>query len=145
MTRWGWLFGAFVVVVLAPGLRSSVGDNDERIEAIYGNIVQRHLHDDGKVSVIYHKDRYLYAVIYDNSRSVSETFSRTDNRELSPNEIARFLKVNAPRGTTWTREDNADEQRYFRSDSKAVATYGKFDGRAGLKVELRKLKPEGGA
>ena len=39
---------------------ANLGDNSERIEDAYGNIVQRRLLDDGKVSVVYAKDRYLY-------------------------------------------------------------------------------------
>ncbi len=61
----------------------------------YGNLVQRQLRDDETVSVLYHKDRYLYLVIFANDRSVSESYSHINGTDLSEKEIANFLKVNA--------------------------------------------------
>ncbi|PYI72126.1 MAG: hypothetical protein DMF02_04500, partial [Verrucomicrobia bacterium] len=51
---------------------ASLGDNDEKVEDSYGSIAERRLRDDGTVSILYHKDRYLYLVIFGDGHSISE-------------------------------------------------------------------------
>jgi hypothetical protein len=112
---------------------ANLGDSDDRIDDVYGKLVERHLLDDGTVSMVYHKDRYLYFVIFDQRRSVLERYSRTDRADLSPKEISKFLKANAA-GGTWTRHDTSKGGRFERSDHKAEATYLNMDGRPTLTV-----------
>src|ERR1035437_7415884 len=97
---------SFVILIVLLSVNSAwanLGDSDERIESLYGNVVARHLLDDGTVSVVYHKDkdRYLYFVIFDKRRSVLERYSRIDKADLSPKEISRFLKANAVGRAGW--------------------------------------------
>ncbi len=116
---------------------ANLGDSADRIEDSYGSILQRRLRDDGTVSVLYHKDRYLYDVTFANGRSVSETYFHVKGTDLSEKEIMRFLKANAA-GSTWTAENTTKERRFSRSDDKADATYGTVRGRPALTVrELR--------
>ena len=116
---------------------ANLGDSADRIEDSYGSILQRRLGDDGTVSVLYHKDRYLYEVTFANGRSVSETYFHVKGTDLSEKEIMRFLKANAA-GSTWTAENTTKERRFSRSDDKADATYGTVRGRPALTVrELR--------
>jgi hypothetical protein len=98
------------------------------------------LRDDGTVSVLYHKDRYLYEVIFANGRSVSETYFNVKGTDLSDKEIMRFLKANAA-GTTWTPDNTAKERRFKRSDGKAEATYGTVKGRPALTLRELRAKP----
>jgi hypothetical protein len=117
---------------------ANLGDGDERIEDAYGSILQRRLRDDGTVTVLYHKDRYLYEVTFANGRSVSEIYFHAKGTDLSDKEIMRFLKANAA-GATWTAENTGKERRFKRSDGQADATYGTVNGLRGLKVrELRR-------
>jgi len=116
---------------------ANLGDSADRIEDSYGSILQRRLRDDGTVSVLYHKHRYLYEVTFANGRSVSETYFHVKGTDLSEKEIMRFLKANAA-GSTWTAENTTKERRFSRSDDKAEATYGTVRGRPALTVrELR--------
>ena len=94
---------------------------------------QRQLRDDGTVSVLYHKDRYLYLVIFANDRSISESYSHMNGKDLSEKEITKFLKVNAA-GGTWAPADTSKERRFKRSDNRAEATYGTTNGRRALTV-----------
>jgi hypothetical protein len=99
----------FVVLVLTvltswSSVWADLGDSGDKIEDSYGAIIERHLRDDGTVRVLYHKDRYLYAVIFAEGRSVSETYSHVKGTDLSEKEIARFLKANAG-GATWTPDN----------------------------------------
>src|SRR5215813_15135081 len=88
---------AFYVIVSSAS--ANLGENSERIEDRYVTIVQRRLRDDGTVSVVYTKDRYLYMVTFANSQSISESYSRADGKDLSEREIAKFLKANS--GAKW--------------------------------------------
>jgi hypothetical protein len=125
-----------VFLILLIGVSSAwanLGDNVDKIEDSYGQLVERHLLDDGTVSILYHKDRYFYLVIVDKGVSVLERFSRVDRTDLSEKEIAKFLKTNAA-SATWRRHDTPQERRYERSDHKAEATYLNVDGRPTLTV-----------
>src|SRR5882724_41756 len=64
--------------VIASSASANLGADSERIEDAYGTIVQRRLRDDGTVSVVYAKDRYLYMVTFANQRSISESYSRAN-------------------------------------------------------------------
>jgi len=119
---------------------ANLGDGSDKVDDLYGNLVQRRLRDDGTVSVLYHKDRYLYEVIFANGRSVSETYFNVKGTDLSEKEITRFLKANAA-GGTWTPDNTAKERRFKRGDGKAEATYGNVNGRPGLTVRELRAKP----
>jgi uncharacterized protein (DUF2344 family) len=126
-----------IALVLAFGLVSSsavanLGANSEIIEDAYGTIVQRRLRDDGKVSVVYAKDRYLYMVTFADSRSISESYSRADGKDLSEKEIAKFLKANS--GAKWVASTTGTERHFRSSDGAAEATYGILNGRPALTV-----------
>ncbi len=135
----------FIVVLLTiftalSTVCASLGDSDDRIDDSYGNLVERHLLDDGTVSVVYHKDRYLYFVIFAEGRSVLERFSHVKGTDLSEKEITRFLKANAG-GATWMPDNKSKERRFERSDHKAQATYANITGRPTLTV--RELHTKG--
>jgi hypothetical protein len=132
-----FLVPALIVVTALSPVWANLGDGSDRIEDLYGNLVQRKLRDDGTVSVLYHKDRYLYLVIFANDRSVSESYSHMNGTDLSEKEIAKFLKGNAA-GGTWIPANSSRERRFKRSDDGAEATYGSSTGRRALTVrELR--------
>jgi hypothetical protein len=123
-----------VLATLSP-VRANLGDGHERLDDAYGNVVERRLLDDGRVSVVYHRDQgqYLYFVIFANGRSVLEGYSRVKGTDLSEKEISRFLKANAA-GGTWLLAGTPKERRFKRSDDKAEAIYGTVDERPTLTV-----------
>ena len=124
---------------------ANLGDGGDRIDDSYGNLIERQLRDDGTVSTLYHKDRYLYFVVFDNGVSVLEKYSHVKGTDLSEKEITKFLKANAGRTATWIRNETgtSKERRFERSDHKAEATYGKVDDRLTLTVrELHGGTPE---
>jgi hypothetical protein len=127
------LMGTLIFLAVTGSAFASLGDNGDRIDDAYRNVVEHQLRDDGTVTVLYHRDRYFYFVVFDKNQSILEKYSRVDRRELSTKEISRFLEANAG-GATWQRDDRAKEQRYKRSDGKAEASYAKEDGRPTLMV-----------
>lgn len=121
-----------VLWLITSSASANLGANSERIEDAYGTIVQRRLRDDGTVSVVYAKDRYLYMVTFANSRSIIESYSRADGKDLSEKEIAKFLKANS--GAKWVPVSIGKERRFKSSDGAAEATYGILNGRPALTV-----------
>jgi len=119
---------------------ANLGDGYDRVDDSYGNIVQRKLRDDGTVSVLYHKDRYLYQVTFADGRSVSESYFHVKGTDLSEKEITKFLKANAA-GATWTSNKEAKKGSFKRTDGKAEATYGNVNGRSALTVREVHGKP----
>ena len=118
--------------VIASSASANLGENSERIEDRYGTIVQRRLRDDGTVSVVYTKGRYLYMVTFANSRSISESYSRTNGTDLSEREIMKFLKANS--GAKWVPTNSGTERRFKSSDGTAEAIYAPVNGRPALTV-----------
>jgi hypothetical protein len=118
--------------VIASSASANLGANSEQIEDAYGTIVQRRLRDDGTVSVVYTKGRYLYMVTFANSRSISESYSRANGKDLSEKEITKFLKANS--GAKWVSSNTGTERRFKSSDGAAEATYGILNGRPALTV-----------
>jgi hypothetical protein len=132
-----FLIVALTLITVSSSVQANLGDGSDRIDDLYGNLLQRQSGDDGTVSLLYHKDQYLYLVIFANDRSISESYSHMNNKDLSEKEIAKFLKVNAARGT-WIPANTPKERRFKRSDNRAEATYGSTSGRRALTVrELR--------
>jgi hypothetical protein len=128
-----FLIIALAVITASSSVWAYLGDGSDRIDDLYGNLVQRRLRDDGTVSVLYHKDQYLYLVIFANDRSISESYSHMKGTDLSEKEIAKFLKQNAA-GGTWIPVNTSKERRFKRSDNRAEATYGTASGRRALTV-----------
>jgi hypothetical protein len=132
-----FLVVALTILGVSSSASANLGDSSDRIEDLYVNLDQRRLRDDGTVSVVYHKDQYVYLVIFANDRSISESYSHIKGTDLSEKEIARFLKLNSA-GGTWIPANTSKERRFKRSDNRAEATYGTASGRRGLTVrELR--------
>jgi hypothetical protein len=127
---------ALTVVTGLSSVFANLSDSYDKVDDSYGNLIERHLRDDGTVSVLYHKDRYLYFVVFANGRSILETYSHVKGTDLSEKEIARFLKANAGRAA-WIPDNTSPKRRFKRSDEKAEATYANVNGRPAL--TLREL------
>ena len=121
------------VCAIASSASANLGDNSERIEDSYGTIAQRRLRDDGTVSVVYVKGRYMYLVTFVNNRSISESYSHVNGTDLSEKEITSFLKANAV-GATWSATNSGMERRFKTSNGTAEAIYGPVNGRPALTV-----------
>jgi hypothetical protein len=75
-----------VLLIIAAAFGSAspnLGDSYDKVEDSYRNLPERHLRDDGCVSILYRKGRYLNFVILANGRSVSERYSRVKRTDLS--------------------------------------------------------------
>jgi len=128
-----FLVVALTILGASSSASANLGDSSDRIEDLYVNLDQRRLRDDGTVSVVYHKDQYVYLVIFANDRSISESYSHVKGTDLSEKEIAKFLKLNSA-GGTWIPANTSKERRFKRSDNRAEATYGTASGRRALTV-----------
>jgi hypothetical protein len=114
---------------------ANLGDNYEKVEDSYGSIAERRLRDDGTVSILYHKDRYLYLVLFGDGHSISETYFHTNGSDLSKKEISRFLKANGF-GNTPPPTNAGKEWHLRRNDGKVEAIYGTVRDRPALTVRV---------
>jgi hypothetical protein len=121
------------VFAAASSAWARLGDSGDLIEDSYGDIMQRRTHDDGSISVIYKKDRYLYLVTFADNRSISESYSHLKGTDLSEKEIMKFLKANAG-GGKWISENTGKLRRFTRNDGNAEAIYAPVNGRPALTV-----------
>lgn len=127
-----------LLLSLANCAFAALGDDDEKIDAMYGYIQKRHLADDGSVSVLYRNEKYFFFVVFQNLRSVSEAYARADGSKLSKKEVTRLLQSNA--GTShWPATVIPPDGKLERNDHKAEAAFIEIDGRAMLQVK-RKAK-----
>jgi hypothetical protein len=126
------LLAVLIVLTSLRPVGAKLGDRYETIDDAYGSLVERHLLDDGTVSVVYKKGRYFYFVLFDGGRSVLEKYSHVKGTDLSEKEIAKFLKAYAG-GETWITTDKPKD-RFKRSDGKVEAMYATVDGRPTLTV-----------
>jgi hypothetical protein len=122
-----------LLIAISHSTFATLGDDDEKIDAIYGNIVKRHLRDDGTVSVLYHNEKYYFLVLFKDLRTISEAYSRGDGRKLSDKEISRFLLANAGR-SRWPAKAIPSDGKLERADHKAEAAFVDVDGRLMLQV-----------
>ena len=132
-----WIPLVLALCVIAGSVSANLGANSEVIEDAYGTIVQRRLRDDGKVSVVYTKGRYLYMVTFADSRSVLESYARANGTDLSEKEITKFLKANSR--AKWLPVNSGMERHFKTSDGSAEATYGILNGRPALTVRALNL------
>ena len=126
------ILSVLAVFVIASSASARLGDNSDRIEDSYGAIVQRRLRDDGTVSVVYVKGRYLYLVTFANNRSISESYSHVNGSDLSEKEMAKFLKANV--AGTWVPDNTGGKRRFKSSYGTAEAIYAPVNGRPALTV-----------
>jgi len=130
------------LIAASSPVKAYLGDGSDRVDDLYGNLIKRRLRDDGTVSVLYGKGQYVYRVIFAGDRSISESYSHLNGKDLSEKEIAGFLKANAA-GGAWIAANTSKGRRFKRSDDRAEATFGIIEGRPALTVrELRRPPDE---
>ena len=111
---------------------AAIGDDYDRIDSAYGDVVKRHLNDDGSVIMTYRKDHYLYHVLFKNLQSATEEYLRTDGKDLSNKEIERFLKAN---GRKWVPEGTG---KWQSGDGRLVAEILESENGRGLSIHSKK-------
>ena len=67
----------FLSVAIVRSAAAAIGDDYDRVDSAYGDVVKRHLNDDGSVMMTYKKNPYLFHVLFRNLQSVSEEYLRT--------------------------------------------------------------------
>jgi hypothetical protein len=114
---------------------ANLGDSQAKINASYGKPTGKLPGIGGTVgSYLYEKGEYTYNVIFRDGVSVFEMYARANQHELSPREIASFLKANAAGGTWVLAGDKPAGGEWKRSDHRAKAAYFRMAGRPTLTV-----------
>ena len=124
------LIALLLSIALLRSAGAAIGDDYDRVDSAYGDVVKRHLNDDGSVIMTYKKNPYLFHVLFRNLQSVSEEYLRTDGKDLSNKEIDRLLKAN---GHHWV-PDGTEGKKWHRQDGKLVAEVLESDNGRGLSI-----------
>jgi hypothetical protein len=116
------LISAAVWVVGSSLLFAHIGDDEKKIEAIYGKPAKV-LDDKGSVKKVGYAPGVMAVVVdFVNGISRREGFTKADTSLLKDEEIKQILNISAADNTTW-KEAPAKEgdKRWQRSDGKAEA------------------------
>jgi len=100
-----FLLGILTLVVTVASTDAHLGDNEAKISASYGKLIQKLPRSDATVTNLYEKGDYTYMVLFRGGVSVFEMYARANQADLSAKEIATFLKANAA-GAAWVAVDN---------------------------------------
>jgi hypothetical protein len=129
-----FLLEILTLVIAVASTDAHLGDNEAKISASYGKLIQKLPRSDATVTNLYEKEDYTYMVVFRGGISVFEMYARANQADLSSKEIATFLKANAA-GAAWVAVDNKGAGREWkRSDHKAKASYFRLGGRPTLTV-----------
>ena len=129
--RFFWILA--LTAAMAHPAFAALGNDDETIDSLYGDVVKRHLRDDGTVSVLYHNEKYNAFVVFKDLHTTSEAYARADGKKLSNKEIARFLQANVGR-SHWPATTLSPEGKMERADHKAEASFTEVEGHVMLQV-----------
>jgi hypothetical protein len=129
-----FLLEVLTLVITVASTDAHLGDDEAKISASYGKLIQKLPRSDATVTNLYEKGDYTYMVVFRGGISVFEMYARANQAELSSKEIAAFLKANAA-GATWIPANEKPAGREWkRSDHKAKAAYFRLVGRPTLTV-----------
>jgi hypothetical protein len=129
-----FLLEILTLVITVASTDAHLGDNEARISASYGKLIQKLPRSDATVTNLYEKGDYNYMVVLRGGISVFEMYAHANQTDLSSKEIATFLKANAA-GAAWVAVDNKGAGREWkRSDHKAKASYFRLGGGPTLTV-----------
>jgi len=131
-----FLLEILTLVITVASTDAHLGDNEAKISASYGKLIQKLPRSDATVTNLYEKGDYTYMVVFRGGISVFEMYARANQADLSSKEIATFLQANAA-GATWVpvpANNKAAGREWKRSDHKAKAAYFRLGGRPTLTV-----------
>jgi len=129
-----FLLEILTLAITVASTDAHLGDNEAKISASYGKLIQKLPRLDATVTNLYEKGDYTYMVVFRGGISVFEMYARVNQADLSSKEIATFLQANAA-GAAWIAVDNkAAGREWKRSDHKAKAAYFRLGGRPTLTV-----------
>jgi hypothetical protein len=122
MKRFSFVIAISVTLTAAAFAR--IGDDEAKIEALYGKAAKVLNEKETFRQVGYTAGAFAVVVDFVNGVSRREGFAKPDTSMLTAQEIEQILSVSAADGTTWKEEPGqAGDKKWSRSDNKAVAIF----------------------
>jgi len=120
---------------LSSSAFAALGNNESEIENLFGTPVKEGAPDNkGLTTNLYQKGNYVILVQFLSHLSLAESYTRTDQHELSQKEIDAFLEGSS-NGRPWTK--NPSKQAWERADHKAKAWTTKVHDRPTLLIQVQ--------
>ena len=115
---------ATVWLVCAAYGFARIGDDEKKIEAVYGKAAKVLNEKENHRQVGYASNGFAIIVDFVNGISRREGFTKPDAARLTQEDIDQILSVSAAEGTTW-KEDagSAGDRKWSRSDNQAIAVF----------------------
>ena len=124
-----------IALALSRHLFAALGNTEAQIEELFGKPENVGLPDGkGVSSNFYRKGDYIILVQFLKHLSLAESYTRSDQQELSQREIDLFLEGSS-NGRTWTKDP--DKQAWERSDHRARAWCQPVSGRPTLLLQAQ--------
>lgn len=122
-----------VCVIFSARAFAALGNNEIEIENLFGRPVKEGVPDKKSITTnVYGKGNYVILVQFLKHLSLAESYTRTDQKELSQEEIDAFLEGSS-NGRPWAKDPN--KLAWERSDHKASAWCVTVRGQPTLFIE----------
>ena len=124
-----------VFAILSTPAFAALGNSESEIEELFGKPDNEGFPDkNGVITNLYHKGDYKILVQFLRHLSVAESYTRTDQAELSEREIDAFLEGSSNE-RTWKKDP--DKQVWEREDQKGKAWCETLRGRPTLLIQAK--------
>src|SRR4030095_8673217 len=118
----------FLMMTFAAQLFARLGNNEAQIEELYGKPVKTGSPDKrGVTTNRYEKGDYIILIQFLKHLSIAESFTRTDQRDFSDEELDHFLEGRTYSSHAWIKDPNRLE--WVRIDHHARAWCRNISGR----------------
>ena len=120
MKTFSFVIGIWIALAAAAFAR--IGDDEKKIEAVYGKAAKVLGERAGVRQVGYAAGAFAVVVDFVNGISRRESFAKPDTSALKPDEIQQILNVSAAENTTWKEEEGKEgDKTWKRSDNQVIA------------------------
>lgn len=124
---------SILTTLFGSRVSAALGDDENQVEKLFGAALKERAPDKkGIITKLYQKGKYTILVQFLNRLSLAESYTRTDELELSQTEIDAFLEGSS-NGRPWTKEPT--KQAWERADHKAKAWIARVHDRSTLLIE----------
>lgn len=125
-----------LTMMFAAQLFARLGNNEAQIEELYGKPVKTGTPDKlGVTTNRYEKGDYVILIQFLRHLSIAESFTRTDQKDFSEDELNHFLEGRTYSSHAWIKDP--DKLEWVRIDRHARAWCRNISGRPTFLIEVQ--------
>jgi hypothetical protein len=125
-----------LTMMFAAQLFARLGNNEAQVEELYGKPVKTGAPDKlGVITNRYEKGDYIILIQFLRHLSIAESFTRTDQKDFSEDELNHFLEGRTYTSHAWIKDP--DKLEWVRIDRHARAWCRRISGRPTFLIEVQ--------